>query len=157
MRTATLRIATARPATVVRARRPLLVQNHSLWSLQPEPKWCYKNPDAAKKLCLVDLTEAIGKKRMCSVGTYEDHLGDSDEIIKLEHGGIHVVFEAEGTAVPLDSPSKLFVTDVDSTIAVMVDGQKLERGKRTQLKPGAVLTCGDDVCFQVLRNVFAHA
>lgn len=40
--------------------------------------------------------------------------------------------------------------DVDSTIAVMVDGQKLERGKRTQLKPGAVLTCGDDVCFQVM-------
>lgn len=28
--------------------------------LSQEPKWCYKNPDAAKKLCLVDLTEAIG-------------------------------------------------------------------------------------------------
>ena len=32
------------------------------------------------------------------------------QVIKLGHGGIHVVFEAEGTATPLDSPSRLFVT-----------------------------------------------
>ncbi|GAB4821526.1 hypothetical protein N2152v2_008572 [Parachlorella kessleri] len=106
---------------------------------------------------MVDLTGAIGTKRLCSVGTYEDHIGDADEVIKLGHGGIHVVFEAEGTATPLDSPSRLFVTDLDSTVPITVDGQKLERGKRTQLKPGCVMQCGEDAAFQVLRNVFAHA
>lgn len=35
---------------------------------------------------------------------------------------------------------------------VMVDGATIEKGKRVQLKPGAVLQAGDDVCFQVLHG-----
>lgn len=49
-------------------------------------QFCYKNPDAAKKLAPVDLTEEIGKKRMCSVGTMVDHIGDSDQV-RLRAGG----------------------------------------------------------------------
>ena len=28
----------------------------------------------------------------------------------MEHGGVHLIFEAEGTSNPLDSPSLLYVT-----------------------------------------------
>lgn len=158
MKLATLKLGGARPgATAARGRSRLVVHNRSLWSLQPDPRWSYSNPDAAKKLTSVDLTDAIGKKRMCSMGTYDDHLGDCDEVINIQHGGVHVVFEAEGASNPLDSPSILYVTDVDSHCAVSVDGTKIEQGRRVQLKPGAVIQCGEDVCFQVLRNVFAHA
>ena len=40
---------------------------------------------------------------------------------------------------------------VPSPVPVMVDGHKVDKGKRVQLKPGAVLQAGDDVCFQVRR------
>ena len=38
--------------------------------------------------------------------------------------------------------------DVDSTVDVKVNGEKIDKMKRVQLKPGAVLQAGDDVCFQ---------
>jgi hypothetical protein len=31
-----------------------------------------------------DMQEAIGCKRMCSVGTYDDHIGDSDQASQLK-------------------------------------------------------------------------
>lgn len=37
-----------------------------------------------------------------------------------ESGGVHVVFDSEGTSNPLDSPSILYITDIDSETPVQV-------------------------------------
>lgn len=37
-------------------------------------------------------------------------LPPAQDLCILDHGGIHLLFEAEGAANPLDSPSRLFVT-----------------------------------------------
>jgi hypothetical protein len=69
---------------------------------------------------------------------------------------VHVVFEAEGTSGPLDSPSKLFVRDEDSEQPVLVDGAPLPKHARVQVRPGAVLSLGG-VLYQIQRDVHAHA
>jgi hypothetical protein len=68
------------------------------------------------------------------------------------------IWECSPLYLPTPSPHPcLALQDLDSTVPIMVEGHKLERGKRVPLKPGCVMQCGDDVAFQVLRNVFAHA
>lgn len=50
-----------------------------------------------------------------------------------------------------------FMTDIDSECDVRVDGEVVPKGQRTRLHPGASLSLGEEVCYQVLRNVHAHA
>lgn len=75
----------------------------------------------------------------------------------VDHGGVHILFEAEGSSIPCDSPSVLYVTDVDSECDVHVDGAPLKKGVRTKLHPGATIELGDEATYVVLRNVHAHA
>jgi hypothetical protein len=70
---------------------------------------------------------------------------------------VHLLFEAEGEASPLDSPSSLFVTDVDSACDITVDGAPLKKGQKMKLHPGATIDMGEDASYVVLRNVQAHA
>lgn len=140
-------------------RGPATIQANTLWSLQPDAKWCAKpeNVDFCKRLGPVDLTGTIGTKRVCHVASHDFQTDEAQDLTILEHGGIHLLFEAEGTANPLDSPSRLFVTDVDSACTVLLDGRGLEKGARTQVRPGACLCLGQEAQYTVLRNVFAHA
>lgn len=75
----------------------------------------------------------------------------------LDHGGLHLIFEAEGTANPVDSPSVLYVTDVDSECDVRVGDTVLKKGERMKLNPGATIQMGEGANYVVLRNVHAHA
>lgn len=79
------------------------------------------------------------------------------DLTVVDHGGLHVVFEAEGTANPIDSPSVLYVTDVDSECDVHVDGNVVKKGERVKLHPGAMIDMGEGASYVVLRNVHAHA
>ena len=88
---------------------------------------------------------------------YAESSMDSIDYTVVDHGGVHVLFEAEGESNPLDSPSVLFVTDVDSACEVQVDGQPLPKKERRRVKPGAILSLGKNAEYKVLRNVFAHA
>lgn len=98
-------------------------------------------------------------RRVCSVGArdYAASATDSVDYTVIDHGGVHVLFEAEGTSNPLDSPSVLFITDVDSASEVRVDGQPLPKKERRRVKPGACVCFGENAEYRVLRNVFAHA
>ncbi|KAL4427629.1 hypothetical protein ABPG75_001718 [Micractinium tetrahymenae] len=149
------------PRKAPAARRGLhrSVQANTLWSLQPDAKWCAKpeNADVCKRLGQVDLTGPIGTKRVCSVASHDYQTEEVQDLCILEHGSIHVLFEAEGTSNPLDSPSRLFITDVDSACEIHVDGRKLDKGTRTQVRPGTCLCLGHEAQYTVLRNVFAHA
>ena len=75
-----------------------------------DPRWCAANPEACKLLRPVDLTGAIGAKRLCSVASHDFDSEQTIDLCILGHGGVHLVFESEGTAAPLDSPSRLYVT-----------------------------------------------
>jgi len=79
------------------------------------------------------------------------------DFVVVDHGGVHLIFEAEGTANPLDSPSVLFITDIDSDSDILVDGQPIAKGSRMKLHPGATIDMGEGACYTVLRNVHAHA
>ena len=46
---------------------------------------------------------------------------------------------------------------MDSSCTILLDGQELQKGQRTRVKPGAVLALGSEAQYQVQRNVFAHA
>ncbi|KAI7841650.1 hypothetical protein COHA_004670 [Chlorella ohadii] len=149
--------ATARPQRATRSR--FVIQANTLWQLQPDTKWCKANPQLCKALSQIDLTGNIGRKRVCSLASrdYENQSTEAIDMCILDHGGVHLIFEAEGSANPLDSPSILFVTDVDSTCAILIDGQELRKGQRTQLKPGCLIDMGEEARYEVQRNVFAHA
>lgn len=105
----------------------------------------------------IDLTECIGKKRVCSLGAKDYAESEAIDYTVVDHGGIHVLFESESIhGHALDSPSVLYVTDVDSVSDVCVDGARLVKGERTTCKPGSCVTLGD-LSFTVERNVQAHA
>ena len=53
-----------RPGAANTRKRGLRVEANTLWSLTPDKKWCDKKPECCKKLAPVDLTEAIGSKRL---------------------------------------------------------------------------------------------
>jgi len=96
---------------------------------------------------------------LCSVGA-RDYASKSSENIDLtvvDHGGLHLIFDAEGTANPVDSPSVLYVTDVDSECDVRVGDTVLKKGERMKLKPGDTINMGKGACYVVHRNVHAHA
>lgn len=152
----TLAVA-ARPQRAARSRS--VIQCNTLWQLQPEAKWCNANPQLSKALSQIDLTGNIGRKRVCSLASrdFESQSSEAIDMCILDHGGVHLIFEAEGSANPLDSPSILFVTDVDSACTILVNGQELHKGQRTQLKPGCLIDMGTDARYEVQRNVFAHA
>lgn len=134
----------------------MLRTHTSTWSLPclshtlpSDPKWCKKNEKACKILSNIDLTGPIGTKRLCSVSSADYDSEEPQDMRILQHGAIHLVFEAEGSSNPLDSPSRLFVTDVDSKCDVRVDGQPLQKGERALVKPGSVIAMGQ-VCCTVL-------
>ena len=52
------------PGAANTRKRGLRVEANTLWSLTPDKKWCDKKPECCKKLAPVDLTEAIGSKRL---------------------------------------------------------------------------------------------
>lgn len=105
----------------------------------------------------IDLTGCIGRKRVCSIGAKDYAATDAIDYTIVDHGGIHVIFESESVhGHDLDSPSVLYMTDVDSVADVCVDGSRVQKGQRTTCKPGSRLTLGD-LSFTVERNVQAHA
>lgn len=156
-------LLSARPCGQSRAKGRRLttsVQANTLWMLTPDLKFCEKNEhnkELCSKLGQVDLTGPIGKKRVCTVASHDHETDEAIDLCILEHGGVHLVFEAEGTSNPLDSPSVLFVTNVDSGCEVLLDNKPLEKGKRSQARPGACLALGQEAVYRVERNVFAHA
>ena len=79
------------------------------------------------------------------------------DLTVVDHGGLHLIFEAEGTSKPIDSPSVLYVTDKDSECDVLVDGELLKKGERFKLHPGATIDMGEGASYVVLRNLHAHA
>jgi len=96
---------------------------------------------------------------LCSVGA-QDYASKSSENIDLtvvDHGGLHLIFDAEGASNPVDSPSVLYVTNVDSQCEVRVGDKELEKGERMKLKPGATIQMGEGVNYVVLRNIHCHA
>lgn len=106
---------------------------------------------------IIDLTECIGRKRVCSLGAKDYVANDAIDYTIIDHGGIHVLFESESVhGHDLDSPSVLYITDVDSVSDVCVDGVCVGKGERTRCKPGSLVTLGD-LSFRVERNVVAHA
>ena len=58
----------ARPSTRL-GRGILRVQANVIWQLVPEPKFKLSNPEAAKKLQAIDITQQIGEKEAATVGT----------------------------------------------------------------------------------------
>jgi hypothetical protein len=161
--TASLARLQTRPRNHCQPRKSALRVNcNTLWYLAPDPKWCSKaeNQALCKKMGQVDLTGAFGSKRLassCSVASGDYQSQEAQDLCILDHGGIHLVFEAEGESAACDSPSALFVTDVDSKCDVLLDGQPLQKGQRAVVKPGAVIAMGQEAHYQVHRNVFAHA
>ena len=113
---------------------------------------------------IIDLTDIIGKKRVCSIGSQDYANPSGSETIDLtviDHGGIHVLFESEsisGHKDALDSPCQLWITDVDSENDVFLNGALLEKKKRFAVQPGSVVQFGnEDAMYVVQRNVVAHA
>ncbi|KAG7672738.1 hypothetical protein Ndes2526B_g08734 [Nannochloris sp. 'desiccata'] len=142
------------PRGVRRARSHLVIQNNTLWSLAPKGVELSHSPHST-----LDLTGIIGTRRLCSVGArdYASKSLENVDLTVLDHGGLHLIFEAEGTANPVDSPSVLYVTDVDSECDVRVGDTVLKKGERMKLNPGATIQMGEGANYVVLRNVHAHA
>lgn len=76
MQSMSLSMPACRPAAAFRARPStrlgrgiLRVQANVTWQLVPEPKFKLSNPEAAKKLQAIDITEQIGEKEAATVGT----------------------------------------------------------------------------------------
>jgi hypothetical protein len=104
----------------------------------------------------IDLTSMIGRKPV-SIGAKDYTSTEAIDYTVVDHGGLHVVFESESEhGHTFDSPSVLYMTDVDSVSDVCVDGVPVQKGQRIACKPGAHLTLGD-LSFTVERNVQAHA
>lgn len=62
-------LALPRQSRPVRARRPLCVENRTLWSLQVDQAWCDVNKEQCEKLePSIDLTDVISEKLKCIVG-----------------------------------------------------------------------------------------
>lgn len=70
----------------------------------------------------VDLTGNIGRKRVCSIASGDFQSSEVIDMCVLDHGGVHLIFEAEGSANPLDSPSILFVTVRRQTLPLELTG-----------------------------------
>ena len=105
---------------------------------------------------VIDLTGPIGSRRLCSLAS-TDYAGEAAaDFEPLSHGSVHLVFEAEGEAVPLDSPSTLYVTNLDCGSAVLADGRPVPKGEKVRLRPGAALVL-DGEEYVVLRDARAHA
>jgi hypothetical protein len=109
--------------------------------------------------CQITLKFPFEYRRLCSVGArdYAAKTSENIDLTVVDHGGLHLVFEAEGEANPIDSPSVLYVTDVDSECEVKVGEMVLKKGERTRLKPGTTIEMGEEASYVVLRNVHAHA
>ena len=140
----------------LRARSTLNVQANTLWTLAPRES---KAQFFSTPRNVIDLTGIIGAKRVCSVGArdYASKANEPVDLTVIDHGGVHLLFEAEGSASPVDSPSVLYITDIDSDCDIILDGNVLVKGQRTRCKPGATIDMGDEASYVVLRNVFAHA
>lgn len=76
MQSMSLSMPTCRPTAAFRARPStrlgrgiLRVQANVIWQLVPEPKFKLSNPEAAKKLQAIDITQQIGEKEAATVGT----------------------------------------------------------------------------------------
>eukprot|EP00890_Picochlorum_soloecismus_P002353 jgi/Picsp_1/3118/NSC_05959-R1_expressed protein [Chlorella variabilis] len=142
------------------ARGPVRICCHTYWSLTPkraEKAQFFQVPSS------IDLTDIIGKKRVCSIGSQDYANPSGSETIDLtviDHGGIHVLFESEsaGHKAALDSPCQLWITDVDSANDVLLNGKLLNKGQRFAVQPGSVVQLGkEDAMYIVQRNVVAHA
>lgn len=143
------------------ARSPVRISCHTYWSLTPkraEKAQFFQVPSSS-----IDLTDIIGKKRVCSIGS-QDYANPSGcetiDLTVIDHGGIHVLFESEsaGHKAALDSPCQLWITDVDSENDIFLNGKLLEKGQRFEVHPGTVVQLGkEDAMYVVQRNVVAHA
>lgn len=157
LQTSTAARLQARTPRFARSRTGLRVSANTIWQLVPDSKWCNQHKDECAVLETIDLTRAVGRKKFCTVGTAADHQFDSDEVIHTNHEGVHVVFEAEGASNPLDSPSVLYVQDLDSKEGVWINGSRLPRAERIPVKPGSIIAFGEYAVYEVHRNVLAHA
>ena len=144
------RAAAPRAAAPRRLRLPTSACTY--WQLAPAAA----AKGAGWERAVIDLTGPIGSRRLCSVAS-ADYAGDAAaDFEPLSHGQVHLVFEAEGEATPLDSPSALFVTNLDCGSAVVADGRPVPKGERVRLRPGAALVL-DGEEYVVLRDARAHA
>jgi hypothetical protein len=145
----------ARPK--VQSRQAFTVQAGALWQLAPDRKWYQKNSKDAPKLQELDLTEDIGTKEVCTVGTEGTN---ADKTLASLGEGVHVEFHAESadpkSSSPTDGPSVLYVKDVASSVKITVDGKPLGKGK-VKLPVGSCLVFGDQAAFQVMRDEKVHA
>lgn len=131
------------------------VMASTYWSLAPKKEKATFFQNVASTV--IDLTGSIGRKRVCSIGAKDYVQNEPIDFTIIDHGGIHVLFESESDHInPLDSPSTLYITDVDSSSEVYVDGILVPKGKRIKCRPGAHVHLGD-ADFVVQRNVVAHA
>ena len=76
MQSMSLSMPACRPSAAFRVRPStrlgrgiLRVQANVIWQLVPEPKFKLSNPEAAKKLKAIDITQQIGEKEAATVGT----------------------------------------------------------------------------------------
>lgn len=68
--------------------------------------------------------------------------------------GVQPLFGAHITlkrCAPLSNTVYIYILqDVDSECEVRVDGEPLQKGAKTRVKPGSVVSCGQDVAYQVV-------
>lgn len=150
------RPAMVKPKAPLSRARSVTVHANTLWTLAPRES---KAQFFSTPRNVIDLTGIIGARRVCSVGArdYASKANEPVDLTVVDHGGVHLLFEAEGCASPVDSPSVLYITDIDSDCDIILDGKVLDKGKRTKCKPGATIDMGEEASYVVLRNVFAHA
>ena len=131
------------------------IQANTLWSLAPRQT---KAQFFESVRSAINLTGVLGKHKLCSVAAkdYAEKANEAIDLTVVDHGGLHLLFEAEGAANPVDSPSVLYVTDF-SECDVVVDNVVLKKGQKTKLHPGATIDMGEEASYVVLRNVLAHA
>ena len=139
----------SRGAMIHTRRSQLVIQANTLWSLAPRQ---------STKRSHIDLTGIIGTRRLCCIAAkdYSNNTNEPVDFTVVDHGGLHIIFEAEGISTDC---STLFVTDVDSACDVAVDGQVLPKGEKIKLRPGAKIDMGggEEASYVVMRNISAHA
>jgi hypothetical protein len=123
------------------------VRAETIWQLAPNPS----KPSARKLGSTFDISGGeAGEKSVFKLSR--------DENFKVE--GVNVTFEVkdaeEGARGP-DSPSDIYLKDEGSSVDILVDGQKVEKGKAYKLDAGTSIQFGEEGYFQIQRDARAHA
>lgn len=137
----------------------LMTSASVLWKLEVNQEWCDVAAETCSKTFPLDLSAMINSQRpgpnktwSIKVGRPREH--NPEEGIDLELdietvSGKHAEFEEDG------NHGDLYVTDLESTNGTFVNGERITT--KVKLSPGDTISFGENIVFNVTRDVSAHA